>query len=223
MRRGAYVWDDRAIVIWMPGGVLTVSVGHANPHVVAIVEQVKKLARVDFVCNRAAIGFGGRLAQISRHAEKVSSPTAEPKPTKRPSPPPSTPPAGWKSSRYGTATAARRRPWPPPPSLLEATSASAGLRPRMPPTAIVARSSSSIQCGLACRRHRGTIRTCTTGEIAAFMAETIIGRAGSSCRPRLLRALGIARCGLFICDEVQTAESTGDKWFGIEHRTSSPT
>jgi 4-aminobutyrate aminotransferase len=71
------------------------------------------------------------------------------------------------------------------------------------------------------------IRTCTTGEIAAFMAETIIGSGGYIVPPAgyFERAVAIARKygGLFICDEVQTAWGrTGDKWFGIEHWNVQP-
>jgi 4-aminobutyrate aminotransferase len=84
------------------------------------------------------------------------------------------------------------------------------------------------QCELACADDiEELIRTCTTGEIAAFMAETIIGSGGFIVPPPgyFERAVGIARKygGLFICDEVQTAWGrTGDKWFGIEHWNVEP-
>jgi 4-aminobutyrate aminotransferase-like enzyme len=84
------------------------------------------------------------------------------------------------------------------------------------------------ECELACADDiEELIRTCTTGEIAAFMAETIIGSGGFIVPPPgyFERAVGIARKygGLFICDEVQTAWGrTGDKWFGIEHWNVDP-
>ena len=69
--------------------------------------------------------------------------------------------------------------------------------------------------------------TSTTGEIAAFMAEPILGVGGFIVPPAgyFERALEITRKhgGLFIADEVQTAWGrTGDKWFGIEHWNVEP-
>ena len=71
------------------------------------------------------------------------------------------------------------------------------------------------------------IRTCTTGEIAGFLAETILGSGGFIVPPPgyFEQAVAIARKygGLFIADEVQTAWGrTGDKWFGIEHWNVEP-
>src|SRR5947207_6147203 len=69
--------------------------------------------------------------------------------------------------------------------------------------------------------------TTTTGEIAAFMAEPILGVGGFIVPPAgyFERAVEITRKhgGLFIADEVQTAWGrTGDKWFGIEHWEVEP-
>jgi 4-aminobutyrate aminotransferase len=66
------------------------------------------------------------------------------------------------------------------------------------------------------------INTTTTGSIAAFMAETILGVGGFIIPPKeyFQKVVEIARRhgGLFISDEVQAAWGrTGDKWFGIEH------
>jgi 4-aminobutyrate aminotransferase len=71
------------------------------------------------------------------------------------------------------------------------------------------------------------IMTTTTGEIAAFMAEPILGVGGFIVPPPgyFERAVEITRKhgGLFIADEVQTAWGrTGDKWFGIEHWDVEP-
>ncbi len=66
-----------------------------------------------------------------------------------------------------------------------------------------------------------TIRTATSGKIAAFIAEPIQGVGGFITPPKeyfkittdIVRQYG----GLFISDEVQTAWGrTGGKWFGIE-------
>src|SRR3712207_9341977 len=69
--------------------------------------------------------------------------------------------------------------------------------------------------------------TQTTGEIAAFMAEPILGVGGFIVPPPgyFERVAEITRRhgGLFIADEVQTAWGrTGDKWFGIEHWDVEP-
>lgn len=66
------------------------------------------------------------------------------------------------------------------------------------------------------------IVTTTSGRPAAFIAETIQGVGGCIVPPRgyFQRAAEIIRHygGLFIADEVQTGFGrTGDKWFGIEH------
>ncbi len=69
--------------------------------------------------------------------------------------------------------------------------------------------------------------TTTTGEIAAFMAEPILGVGGFIVPPPgyFERAVEITRKhgGLFIADEVQTAWGrTGEKWFGIENWNVEP-
>ncbi len=78
-------------------------------------------------------------------------------------------------------------------------------------------------CGVACADDvEDIINTTTTGNIAAFMAETILGVGGFIIPPKeyFPKVAEIARRhgGLFISDEVQAAWGrTGDKWFGIEH------
>jgi 4-aminobutyrate aminotransferase-like enzyme len=66
------------------------------------------------------------------------------------------------------------------------------------------------------------IRTTTTGQPAAMIAEPIAGVGGFITPPKeyFQIAVGIVRKygGLFICDEVQTGWGrTGDHWFGIQH------
>ncbi|HLK16730.1 MAG TPA: aspartate aminotransferase family protein [Fimbriimonadaceae bacterium] len=84
------------------------------------------------------------------------------------------------------------------------------------------------ECGLKCADDiEDVIRTTTTGEIAAFMAETILGVGGIIVPPPgyFERAVEIARKygGLFIVDEVQAGWGrTGSKWFGIEHWDVEP-
>jgi alanine-glyoxylate transaminase/(R)-3-amino-2-methylpropionate-pyruvate transaminase len=78
-------------------------------------------------------------------------------------------------------------------------------------------------CGIACAKDiEELIRTTTSGRVAAFLAEPILGVGGYVVPPfeyyeiavEIVRRYG----GLFICDEVQTALGrTGKYWFGIEH------
>jgi alanine-glyoxylate transaminase/(R)-3-amino-2-methylpropionate-pyruvate transaminase len=78
-------------------------------------------------------------------------------------------------------------------------------------------------CGIKCATDiEELIRTETTGQPAAFMAEPIQGVGGFITPPKeyFQIAVGIVRKygGLFICDEVQTGFGrTGDHWCGIEH------
>ncbi|MCZ6596666.1 MAG: aspartate aminotransferase family protein [Planctomycetota bacterium] len=71
------------------------------------------------------------------------------------------------------------------------------------------------------------IKTTTTGRVAGFLAETIMGVGGFITPPKeyfeiavdIVRRYG----GVFICDEVQTGFGrTGGKMFGIEHYGVEP-
>jgi alanine-glyoxylate transaminase/(R)-3-amino-2-methylpropionate-pyruvate transaminase len=83
-------------------------------------------------------------------------------------------------------------------------------------------------CGVACAKDlEELIRTTTTGQIAGFIAEPIQGVGGFVTPPKeyFEIAVGIIRKfgGVFICDEVQTGFGrTGTKWFGIEHWNVQP-
>jgi len=83
-------------------------------------------------------------------------------------------------------------------------------------------------CGVACAKDlKGLIETTTHGEIAAFMAETIMGVGGFIVPPKeyFQIALPIVKAagGLFIADEVQTAWGrTGGKWWGIQQYGVEP-
>ncbi len=83
-------------------------------------------------------------------------------------------------------------------------------------------------CGVACANDiEAVIQTTTSGQIAAFMAETIQGAGGFIVPPKeyfkiaftIVKKYG----GLFIADEVQTAWGRlGKTWFGIEHWEVTP-
>src|ERR671916_1593741 len=65
---GSYVWDDQGRrYLDAFGGVLTVSVGHANPRVVqAVVEQVKKISHTSTLyANEQQSNLAEKLASIA--------------------------------------------------------------------------------------------------------------------------------------------------------------
>ncbi len=84
------------------------------------------------------------------------------------------------------------------------------------------------KCNVQCARDLDElIRTTTTGQPAAFLAEPIQGVGGFVTPPKeyfqiaveIVRKYG----GLFICDEVQTGFGrTGDKWWGCEQYGVEP-
>src|SRR5262245_31777838 len=83
-------------------------------------------------------------------------------------------------------------------------------------------------CGVACAKDiEELIRTTTTGRIAGFLAEPIQGVGGFITPPPeyFEIAVGIVKKygGVFICDEVQTGFGrTGGKMWGIEHYGVEP-
>ncbi|HEX5086062.1 MAG TPA: aspartate aminotransferase family protein [Blastocatellia bacterium] len=84
------------------------------------------------------------------------------------------------------------------------------------------------ECDIACAKDlKEMIETATSGQIAAFMAEPILGAGGFVVPPKeyFKEAVAIIRQygGVFIADEVQTGWGrTGEKWFGIEHWDVEP-
>jgi 4-aminobutyrate aminotransferase len=233
---GAYVWDDadnRYLDAW--GGVLTVSVGHANPRVVdAIVEQVKKLTHVSTLyANEPQSLLAERLSQIAPGKLQKSFFTNSGSEANE------TAIAAAKHATGRLEIVTLRHSYSGRTAQTLAASAQSTWKrlPAQVPGFVHAHAPYCYrcpfklkypQCGLACADDiEELIRTCTTGEIAAFMAETIIGSGGYIVPPAgyFERAVAIARKygGLFICDEVQTAWGrTGDKWFGIEHWNVQP-
>lgn len=83
-------------------------------------------------------------------------------------------------------------------------------------------------CALECAKDiEDVIQTTTTGQIAGFLAEPIMGVGGFITPPKayfqvaveIVRKYG----GVFIADEVQTGFGrTGGKWWGIEHYGVTP-
>ena len=233
---GMYVWDDAGNrYLDCFGGVLTVSVGHANPKVnEAIIEQVKTISHTSTLyANKPQADLAEKLYQITPgrlkksfftnsgteaddtaiHAAKTYTGRHEIVVLRHS-----------YSGRSATALSAMgHSTWRPLPAQI------AGIvHARAPYCYRCPFKLSYPECGLACANDiEELIMTTTTGEIAAFMAEPILGVGGFIVPPPgyFERAVEIARNhgGIFIADEVQTGWGrTGDKWFGIEHWNVEP-
>ncbi len=233
---GMYVWDEAGNrYLDCFGGVLTVSVGHANPTVVqAIVEQVKRLQHTSALyAHKPQSDLAEKLAWIAPGRLKKSFFTSSGTEANDTAIMAAKLYTGRDelvvlrhsySGRSATAlSAVGHHTWRPLPAQVPGIiHAPAPYCYRCPFKLTYP------DCGLACADDiEEVIQTTTTGRIAAFMAETILGVGGFIVPPPgyFERAVAIARQygGLFICDEVQTAWGrTGEKWFGIEHWDVQP-
>ena len=233
---GLYVWDDAGQrYLDAFGGVLTISVGHANPRVVdAIVQQVKTLSHVSTLYpTEPQSNLAERLATIAPGKLSKSFFTnsgTEANETAISAVRHATGRQEIVALRYSYSGRASQT--------LAATGQSTWKRSGTHVPGFVHahapycyRCPFNLEypaCGLACADDiEELIQTSTTGEIAAFMAETVIGAGGFIVPPPgyFERAVAIARKygGLFISDEVQTAWGRiGEKWFGIEHWNVEP-
>jgi 4-aminobutyrate aminotransferase len=233
---GEYVWDDAGIrYLDCFGGVLTVSVGHANPKVnAAIIEQVKTLAHTSTLyANKPQADLAEKLHQITPGRLKKSFFTSSGTEADDTAIMAAKLHTGRHeivvlrhsySGRSATAlSAVGHSTWRQLPAQV------AGIvHARAPYCYRCPLKLSYPDCGLACAEDiEDVIMTTTTGEIAAFMAEPILGVGGFIVPPPgyFERAVEITRKhgGLFIADEVQTGWGrTGNKWFGIEHWNVEP-
>ncbi len=233
---GFHVWDDQGNkYLDCFGGVLTVSVGHANPKVnEAIINQVKTLQHTSTLyANKPQSDLAEKLYQITPgklkksfftnsgteaddtavHAAKLHTGRHEIVVLRHS-----------YSGRSATAlTAMGHSTWRPLPAQIPGF-----VHARAPYCYRCPFKLTYPECGLACANDiEELIMTTTTGEIAAFMAEPILGVGGFIVPPPgyFERAVEITRKhgGLFIADEVQTGWGrTGEKWFGIEHWDVQP-
>lgn len=233
---GMYVWDEEGNkYLDCFGGVLTISVGHAHPKLVeATTEQMKTLHHTSTLyANKQQSDLAEKLYQITPGNLKksfFSNSGTEADDTAifaaklhtgrqeivvlRHS----------YSGRSATAlSAVGHHTWKPLPSQV------AGMVHAVAPYCYRCPFKLTYpSCELACANDiEELIQTTTTGEIAAFMAEPILGVGGFIVPPEgyFERAYEIARKhgGLCIADEVQTGWGrTGDKWFGIENWDVEP-
>lgn len=233
---GEYVWDDQGNrYLDCFGGVLTVSVGHANPRInEAIIEQTNKIQHTSVLyANENQSNLAEKLAEITPGALKKSFFTSSGTEADDTAQMAAKLATGRHeivvlrhsySGRSATAlSSAGQAPWRPLAAQV------AGIVHAMAPYCYRCPfGATPDNCGAACANDiEDVIQTTTTGEIAAFMAEPILGAGGFIVPPPgyFERAYEIARKhgGVCIADEVQTGWGrTGDKWFGIEQWNVEP-
>lgn len=228
---GEYVWDEQGNkYLDCFGGVLTVSLGHANPRVnAAWKEQIDKIAHTSTLyANQPQSDLAEKLAEITPGRLKKSFFTNSGTEADDTAVLAAKLATGNQeivvlrhsyAGRSATAlSSVGHKTWRPIASQIPGIVHAAAPYCYRCPFKLEYPS-----CGVACADDvEDIINTTTTGKIAAFMAETILGVGGFIVPPPeyFPRVAEIARQygGLFISDEVQAAWGrTGDKWFGIEH------
>ncbi|MBE7453103.1 MAG: aspartate aminotransferase family protein [Kofleriaceae bacterium] len=234
---GARLWDvEGNEYLDLFGGILTVSLGHAEPRVTdAVVAQARKLVHTSALYPiPAQVAAAERLIQISpikgRQKAFFTSSGTEADETAL---------VLAKVFTRTTEIIALRHSYSGRTLVAMTNTAHAKYRalPAQVPGTVHAHAPYCYRCpyGLAypscevrCAQDlEELIATCTTGHPAAFFAEPILGVGGFITPPReyFQIAVGIVRKhgGLFICDEVQTGFGrTGEHWNGIEHHGVEP-
>lgn len=217
------------------GGILTVSVGHANDKVnAAIKAQVDRLSHVSSLYpTLPVVELAERLARITPPGLKQSYFTASGTEADE------TAVMMAQLSTGNTEIVALRHGYSGRSMLAQSLTAHSTWRPLPTQVAGVKHAVSAYcyrcplhltypSCGVACAKDiEELIRTTTTGRIAGFLAEPIQGVGGFITPPPeyFEIAVGIVKKygGVFICDEVQTGFGrTGGKWWGIEHWGVTP-
>jgi 4-aminobutyrate aminotransferase len=233
---GMFVWDaDGNRYLDCFGGVLTTSVGHARPEVVeAVSRQVAAIAHTSTLyINRPQADLAEKLAQITPGRLKKSFFTNSGTEADETAMvlariyTGNTEIIALRHSYHGRSimnmTATGHAPWK------HAGSSVAGIvHAHAPYCYRCPFNLEPTSCAMECARDvEELIMTSTSGSVAAFIAEPIMGVGGYITPPReyfkvvtdIVRRYG----GIFICDEVQTGWGrTGDRWCGIEHWEVEP-
>lgn len=233
---GMHVWDtDGNRYLDCFAGVLTTSVGYARPEVVqAVSEQVGKVAHTSTLyINEPQANLAEKVAALTPGNLKKSFFTnsgTEADETAMVVARIYTGQTEIIALRHGyhgrsvtNMTATGHAPWKHGPSIVPGiVHAHAPYCYRCPFNL------KPDSCAMECARDvEELIQTSTTGQIAAFIAEPILGVGGFITPPKeyfkvvteIVRRYG----GIFICDEVQTGWGrTGDRWCGIEHWDVQP-
>jgi len=231
-----YLWDlEGRKYLDFFGGILTVSVGHANPKITGKIKaQVDRLQHTSTLYpNEAIVALAEKLAQITPGKLQKSFFSNSGTEANE---------AAILLARMATGSydiVALRHAYSGSSQLAKAVT---GQAPWRRAAVISVGISHAINpycyrcplglkypdCGVACANDvENLIQTGTSGSIAAFIAEPIQGVGGFITPPpeyfkivfKIVKEYG----GLFIADEVQTGFGrTGKKWFGIEQWEVTP-
>ncbi len=225
-----YLWDSEGNrYLDFFGGIVTVSVGHANPRVTGpIKKQVDRLQHASTLFpNEAIVALAEKIAQVTpgelTQCMFTSSGTEANE-------------TAIQLARVHTGRfeiVALRHAYSGRSQLAQGMTGHNTWRRSLPGTLGVVHAMNAYcyrcplgktypSCNVACANDvEAVIQTTTSGQIAAFIAEPIQGVGGFITPPpeyfkivfRIVKDYG----GLFISDEVQTGWGrTGKKWFGIE-------
>ncbi|MCL6633263.1 MAG: aspartate aminotransferase family protein [Alicyclobacillus herbarius] len=233
--KGCYLFDHagRQYLDFF-GGILTVSVGHAQEQVnAAVIDQIQKLTHVSTLyITEPMVDLAERLARMAPGNLEVSFFTS----------------SGTEANETAIAMArmatgsyeviALRHSYSGRSALATTLTGQAGWKLGMHglPGVVHAMNAYCYRCpfgrtpdtcGLECAKDlEETIRTATSGRVAALIVEPIQGVGGFITPPdeylqevaRIVRKYG----GLFIADEVQTGFGRTGRAFGIEHVGVNP-
>jgi 4-aminobutyrate aminotransferase-like enzyme len=233
---GMYVWDtEGSRYLDCFGGVLTTSVGHARPEVVkAVSDQIARIAHTSTLyINEQQADLAEKLAAITPGNLKKSFFTNSGTEADETAMVLSRIYTGRQeiiALRHGyhgrsvtNMTASGHSTWKHGPSIVPGiVHAHAPYCYRCPFNL------KPESCAMECARDvEELIQTSTTGQIAAFIAEPIMGVGGFITPPKdyfkVVTEIVHRYGGIFICDEVQTGWGrTGDHWCGIEHWDVQP-
>src|SRR5215472_224206 len=231
-----HVWDiEGKKYLDFFGGILTISVGHANPKITGPVKaQIDRFQHLSTLYpNEAIVGLAEKVAQITPGALNCSYFTS----------------SGTEANEYAILLSrmatgafdivALRHAYSGGSSLTKSVTAQAPWRKAGVISIGIAHAINPYcyrcplgmkypDCEVACAKDvENLIQTGTSGHIAAFIAEPIQGVGGFITPPpeyfkivfKTVKKYG----GLFISDEVQTGFGrTGKNWFGIEHWEVTP-
>ena len=231
-----YVWDvEGRKYLDFFGGILTISVGHANPKITGPVKaQIDRLQHLSTLYpNEQIVALAEKVAQITPGALHSSFFTSSGTEANE---------AAIMLARMATGSydiVALRHAYSGGSALAKSVTAQAPWRKSAVISVGVAHAINPYcyrcplglkypDCDVACAKDvENLIQTGTSGQIAAFIAEPIQGVGGFITPPpeyfkivfNAVKKYG----GLFISDEVQTGFGrTGKKWFGIEHWEVTP-
>ncbi len=231
-----YLWDSEGRrYLDFFGGILTVGVGHCNPRVnTKVKQQMDRLVHCSTVYpNQAAVDLAEKLAQITPGRLQKSFFTS----------------SGTEANETAILVArmftgnfdvvALRHGYSGSSHLAKSLTAMSNWRKSGVINVAISHAASPYcyrcplhlsypSCGVACADDlEDTIRTATSGNVAAFLAETIQGAGGVIVPPKeyFKRTFEIVKRygGVFISDEVQTGFGrSGKHWFGIQHYGVEP-